>query len=428
MTDVINRWKAADELYSALLDNEPYEQLKKKIAAHIATEKYLQERNIMQKIYHISMAVSGEETFNNVYKCLREYGIDYNFFNNSSDCYYAYKICSENEADRQAAFNLERTDLFIGLTPLVLVAAIRSSSVSDMTRLLQPYNNATLSGECEIDEYIYYLAATDQTETFLKICKATGISLVAALNIAIGKPDLFYGYLKENYYDKLPPLFRYKNRLRTVEEIIPFLFRSKIFEREYGFLWNSNYVDMVKFLFNNTDAGNIPKIIGYLPKVKSLSISDITHTDGRFLSSEELEIVINHIGRKLTITGYIDNDSIQMGFQTMRIEWFCDKLTKCKIHIDPTLLYSIIKNDSELLDYFLSINADFTMDAKRQKTIIERITESNDAEAVKGLIKARLISPDTLDIAINCAINKRLVNILDVLNQHYNDISPTDTK
>lgn len=117
-----------------------------------------------------------------------------------------------------------------------------------------------------------------------------------------------------------------------------------------------------------------------------------------------------------------------MGFQNIRIEWFCDKLTKCKIHIHPILLYSIIKNDSGLLDYFLSINADFTMDAKSQKTIIERITESNDAEAVKRLIKARLISPDTLDIAINCAINKRLVNILDVLNQHYNDIAPTDTK
>lgn len=414
MNDCIKRWTAAEELYFALTNNAPAEQLEEKIATYMDfTRSLLPE---MQAIYNISMAVSNEDTFNNVYRNLKMYGLNYGFFQDSIDFYFVYKLCSKNDAEKRIAYSLKyKVNLFRIMTPLVLIAIIRNCPVEKLSEILEPYNKFNMD-DCQIDEYIYYLSATGQTDLLFKICRSSGIGLVAALNIAIENPDFFYGTLKEKYFDNLPPIFKHENELYTIEELIPLMFRSDFISRHTAY--NIGYVDVAERLFRYIIPDNIDKIISCFPKVKSLRVIDIDYLmQNTDVNMELFKTVVSKIGRKITLTG-----GVPFNDDNGNIKEFCDSYLNCKIQINHILLRSLIQNNSNLLEYFIAKGARFKISPARRASLVKDTIIYNNTDSVNKLIKASLITPDLLEDAISYAVTNHSLKALDILNRNYDNI------
>lgn len=426
--ELINRWKAADELYSALKEKLPIEQLTEKITAHINAEKPESINSLMRTIYYISMAVSDEDTFDGVYKALKEYGIDYSLFSNSEEDYYIYKICSENEADKYIADNFRTINLFNTITPVALIAAVKNVPAKKLEQLIRFYNKSYMEGT-DIDEYIYYLSLTNQTDILLKICETLGIGMTASLNIAIGNPDLFYGCLAKKYPDKLPDFFKDNDRFYTVEEIIPLIFHSKGFQNIFCYGFDITYADIAWYFFRNITSDNLRKIVHFFPEIETIDIIDMKFISEREDSSEFCKAISDHIGKEVTLTGtgYIDISAEDV-VNVDNIKNFCDKYLQCKIKLSCELLQTIIESDCSLLDYFMYKGAVFDISPDETISIIERTIAYNNTEMTDNLILAGLVTIDNMNEAINCAVASRSLKALNVLNRYYNNIIDYNNK
>lgn len=421
MNECIRRWEIAEELYLSLINKEPFEQLKNKITAHIDAENSSIQNTILKTIYYISMAVSDEDTFDKIYLYLKKYGINYMFFDNSVDHYRIYKFFSQNETDKDIAINNKYGHLFPGTIPLTIIAAIKNSSVEELHSLMSHIYNNSCINRYNIDEYIYYLAAKGNIELVTKICQACGIGMAAALNIAIGYPNLLYGCLKEKYFSKLPVWFRYGNKLRTIEEIIPFLFRSKRFFYELDYGNEMEYHNIISYLHRTVGDEHMKKISKYLPKLKTISVSDMVCFMKKTDSSPEYhETVLNNIGRQVTLTGRIYT---YCGNNKSTVIKFYNNYLNSKVCIDYMLLHNILDNEPELINYFLDKGAELKITSEEKHSLIKSIIAQNNADAAKQLIKTDLLNSDTLDEAIKYAVHYSALKVLKLLNEQYSLIS-----
>lgn len=417
MNECIRRWESAEELYLSLVNKEPFEQLKDKITAYINEEKKKSQKNILKAIYHMSMAVSDEDTFDKVYMYLKQYGINYEFFDTTADYYHVYKFLSHNESDKYIVFNHQDNILFPFTIPLIIIDAVNNYSVEELRTITHRVENKLRTFCGDIDEYIYYLATKGKNELVIKICQAYGgIGLAAALNIAIGYPDLFYGSLQEKCFNNLHAVFRYRNRIRKIEEVIPFMFRSKGFNK-YPYCTKTACIDNILLLHNTITNENMKKISGYIPKVRTMSVSDMIYLmQKRNSRPEYLETVLDKIDRQITFTGKIY--TFYENAESTIID-FCDNYLNCKIYIDYTLLHNILDNEPKMLDCFLDKGAELKITSEERHSLIKFVINKNDVDAVKQLVKTDLLNSENWEEAIEYAVESNALKALNMLNEQF---------
>lgn len=419
----MQRWENAEKLYFSLINKEPFEQLKNKITAYIDAEDKRHLSDMLKTIYYISMAVSDEKTFELLSEYIKEYGVNHKFYDNSFEYYYLYKILLSETQDITIASDYFDTNTFGPpfLFPLSWIAAMENSSalkweffsVIVKESCIEPNLKSSIA-----DEYLYYLVSKKRFEKIKEFCDAIGIGMAATLNIAIEYPDIFYGYIKDNFFDKLPKYFKYDNKVRPVEKLIPFLFRSKEFSMDiHPFNTDIFICDIITYLYDVIGMEKIVKISEYIPKITTIELTEIKRALEK--NDELIEFIINKMGDHITIT--CSEFFVHFRDSSCTIKLF-DRLPDSNLYINVLLLKHLIKWNDDLLNYLLNRGAETPLSIEEKITLIKELLPLDCEARTQTMIKIGIISPETWNEAVTCAVEHNALKVLNMLNLQYNDI------
>lgn len=426
---IIRRWEIAEELYFSLVDREPFEQLKEKIKAYLNEEDGDNFPSMLRSVYYISMAVSDEDTFEMIFEYLNEYGIDQDFYSNSFGYYYLYKTLRSEIGDINAASDHFDAGLFDSpfTFPLGWIAAMDKFTASEWRFFVNVTDSFCSRAKQRIpmrDEYLYYLVSKNRLEKIKEFCEAADIGMAAALNIAMDYPEVFYGYIKDNFARRLPCYFRHGKKVRTIGELIPYLFRTKKLLMDIKLLmgiapYNAGActVYIISYLYDIIGMERLSKLSRYIPEIKTIELTEIV----RLLryDSELMEFVKSRTGDHITVK-YSEiflsdrNCPCVMNF----IEIFADT----KVHMDFSLLSVLIQRNDDLTEQLLDKGAEVSLSGKEKLTLINKILPMDDEKYVQRMIRIGAISPETWNDAVSCAVENNALKAMNVLNIQYSNV------
>lgn len=410
-------WKAAEDLYYSLVEKESFELLSNKIKTYIELfDKYAEHNQPVNKmyelfiIYYVSMTVSDEEIFGKVTDYLKEFGIDYSYSNSySDDAYCISKLCSADEQNKKILMYFLEMDIYarcLDYSILYLLCLMKSPQAEE---IMSSICTTRWYANDLINKLIIFLIEDRRMEILDMVCRSFQIGIDAALYIAVVYPDLFYGVFREKYYKNIPGIFKYKNDLRPIDKLIPFLFKSKTFAKEAM----PGKVGKLKRIYDIIGIENLRKIEKYIPKFRTLSSFEIS----TFLKeqNEFTEFVISKSGKKLHING--------IGIRFLNKSFF-EQYTHFEIYIDYSNVHEMMLFNRDLLEYFLfrypgKINP---LTYENKVELIKNILLKDTGEIVGQLIQVGIITSETIEDTIEFAVENNALNVLDEINLNYSRI------
>lgn len=273
----------------------------------------------------------------------------------------------------------------------------------------------------------FYCAVNRKWDILEFILDNYKLSADVFLLIAVNYSELFSGEITERFSDKLPSAFRRSDgSVKSVEEMIRFLFRSKEYRKNIAYMErNANDLDVLMHIIDLLGDDGFDSIKNYIPEIKTVSITGISG----LMESSEMLSVFRHDKSGILINAYYTSVTRGSGDNNKLLKMFLEKMQSvgCEVYVDPNVwldvdfFYMSADDEYELLDVLRKNGVKVKSENEEQSLLVLHFfLEKDDVRFTQALIdiwQEILTDEHLFGKAVEYLVDNRKYNSLEVLHQ-----------
>lgn len=429
--EVFNIYISTEIMLRAIKNKEPFSQCRKIMDDLFA--RNLSKGNktcILRLIYWAINTFSDIEDYKLFFSYLKENGLNADVVHPDSTTsaynYWLSKYYTGDEKIKETAIrNIELnrnsylTDSNLHLMPLFLTEDERLIKIAIHVQCIldNSFNMYMMN-------YMHYFVLKKDvkiTRLFLESCYPFRIDEI--IETAVENPEIYYGFLAENFFEYLPAIFKSKKKLRTLDNLIPFLFKSKRFKlyitNDFPRIYNDLFI--IKYLYNILGSSNFKSIIRYIPKIRFIMQSSIDDID---TFDQELT---EYIRDRLDNTVYVDHCPEDYYYGDDDFTNLCELVSMfpdTQFYITYDLLRSYSENTNILFELLKKFRNRIIIDICDD--VYTCLIKHNHKGIVTEAVNSSVINKFCYENAVIFAVENRATAAIDVLRKHYDEIMSKD--
>lgn len=247
------------------------------------------------------------------------------------------------------------------------------------------------------------------------------------LLLAVNYCELFSSEITERFSDRLPSAFRKSDRsVKSVDELIRFLFRSKIYKKKIGSMGrNANDLDVLMHIIDLLGDDGFDSIKNYIPEIKTVSLSGISC----LMNSSQMLSVFRPDKNGILINACYTSLMRDSGDYITSLKMFLEKMQSggCEIYIDPAVwidsdyFYISIIEEYELIavlgEYGVKVRS---TNEETSLSVLYYFLEKDDVGLTQAVIDIwqEILTDDRLfGKAVEYLVDNKKYQSLEVINQ-----------
>ncbi|MBE6856816.1 MAG: hypothetical protein E7500_05230 [Ruminococcus sp.] len=408
-------------LYQICIEKKPFEECKKRMDLLLSAELERSERNdCVNLISWASRTFYDIKTFSMFWEYLEKSAIPLTNLENSILLYWLSKYYTGDEELKKTA-----TENLIALNFSASCSAVYQLLIfyTGNKEIIKAFRikNAKYFNNSLFDDFMYTFI-TEKNTSMIKLLLSAGyeFDIDLVLEIAVKRPKLYSDYLAVDFLKELPPVFKIQNtKLRSVKDLIPFLFKSKTYNNYivsdsefYSISRSLVFIHLYRLLGKHY----FKKISGYFPVMGltiGFSIYELINADDEFIDillSKTSETVILVDNGMLFLYSIAELEALKKKLKGKRIEVTTDFLSR----------YNDADDIIKILDLFENrVISIFDDDNKYYQKIINL----DNKRLMEKAVECGIVYYECYEEAIEYAVEQKKYNSLDVLNKKYAELN-----